>query len=400
MAAQTVIEIPYSDAEAFRRDYEADLCIGGIFVPTTDDYELRDRVTVRFELLWCGRSVELAGEIVHRIPPEMGDVGGEPGVAVQLLLSTSEVRDQLAPFALEPAPEMRPLPGDTRRDARKAARVAARVEWNGQSLTTTTRNLSRSGVLIETPERDIPIGETVTVKLSHPFSGETFSVFGKVVRHVMGDGRAVAVGIAFEMDRASRTGVSRFIEEVMGSEHTRRLGAISGSIAELGPHNTVQMLAQSAPGGTIVLRREEEEGILCFENGLLVSARLAGLSGMDAVVELLSWREGTFEFNTRIDEADGQAPIPLEAAILEAVRRLDERARVDTRSFPLQARLARGEGDGSEEDAERSTIEAALLDLASAGFTVSRALEVIPESDDDIFRAMQRLIDLKELELR
>ena len=409
VAELPVLEIPYANAVAFRRDYEADLSNGGVFVPTTRPFELREPVTVCLELSWCGRRVELAGEVVHIVAPEMTGVGGKPGVAVQFHQSAFEVRDQLAPltFDSDPDPDPDPAPdpapdrakGEDRHALRKTARVATRIDWRGGRVTGCTRNLSRSGVLIGVQEGTIPLGETATVTMRHPTSGEEFEVRGRVARHVEGEGSVTALGIAFESDEASRaSGVEHFISEVMGAEHTRRLGAISGPIAELGPHSIVQMLANSAPRGTIILRRGDEEGSLCFESGLLQSVRLGSLSGMEALIAMLGWRDGVFEFVSRLEGEPQGPPLPLEAAILEAVRQMDEQRRIDPQSFPLQARLVRTDR-GEESEDQRSTTEAALLDLASAGFTVSRALEVIPESDAEIFRALQDLIDAKALEL-
>lgn len=396
-----VLDIPYADAEAFRQDYEADLSNGGVFVPTTRAFALRDRVTVCLELRWCERRVELPGEVVHIVPPEMTGVGGKPGVAVQFNQSAFEVRDQLAPLTFDPDPDPDPRApaGETRVAVRKPARVATRIEWRGGCVMGCTRNLSRSGVLIGVQDGTVPRGEAVTVIMRHPSSGEEFEVQGRVARHVKSEGRVTALGIAFESDEASRASVERFISEVMGAEHTRRLGAISGPIAELGPLSIVQMLATSAPQGTIILRRGDDEGSLVFQGGLLRCVRLGGLTGMGALVAMLGWRDGVFEFTSRLEGEPEGAPLPLEAAILEAVRQMDEERRVDPQSFPLQARLVRTRRDAAD-DADHSTTEAALLDLATAGFTVSRALEVIPEADAEIFRALQNLIDAKALELR
>jgi len=407
VALPPVLEITYPDVEAFRRDYEADLSNGGAFVPTADAFELRSRVVVRLDLRWCGQMVEMPGEVVHIVPPEMAGVGGKPGVAVQFVKKAFEVREELGPLIDAPAtafsaeatePEMQT--GDERRAVRKTARVAARIEWSGGEVVGFSRNLSRTGVLVGTHEGSVPIGEAVTVILRHPGSGEELAVRGRVARQVSQEGRGTAMGVHFEPDADNRAKVERFVGEVMSAEHTRRLGAISGPIAELGPHSTVQMLATSAPRGTILLRRGEEEGALCFDRGLLKSARLGSLRGMEALVQMLEWREGTFEFTARIEEQAGEAPMPFDAAILEAVRQIDESARVDAaQSFPLQARLVPVDTDG-ELEPSFSTVEAALLDLANAGFTVSRALEVIPEPDQEIFRALQHLIDSKVLELR
>ena len=88
-----------------------------------------------------------------------------------------------------------------------------------------------------------------------------------------------------------------------------------------------------------------------------------------------------------------------QAALFEAMRKIDERQRVDAAAFPLQARLvARHAADGQFTGA-LSKVEEALLDVAQAGFTVQRALEVIPEPDPEIFRALRSLIDAGMLEL-
>jgi hypothetical protein len=55
---------------------------------------------------------------------------------------------------------------------------------------------------------------------------------------------------------------------------------------------------------------------------------------------------------------------------------------------------------GGELSGTLTKVEEALLDLASAGFTVQRALEVIPEPDAEIFRALRSLVDGEMLELR
>jgi hypothetical protein len=159
------------------------------------------------------------------------------------------------------------------------------------------------------------------------------------------------------------------------------------------------MFATTAGRGTIVLRRGEEEGLICFESGLMQTVRLGSVTGMKALVRMLSWREGIFEFHTSVeDPGTGEAPFPLEAAVFDAVRQIDEGERVDTSAFPLQARLVARHANAGFTGV-LSKVEEALLDLAQAGFTVQRALEVIPEPDPDIFRALRSLIDGEMLEL-
>jgi hypothetical protein len=349
--------------------------------------------------LWCDREVDLDGEVVHIVPPEMVGVGGKPGVAVQFLEAPGEIRDRLAPLCVDAGPPPAPPQGEERRAPRKAVRVEARIDFAGGSISGRTRNLSRSGVLIGLPEGSIPIAERVRVAMRHPATDEELAVEGAVVREIKSGDRVSAVAVHFDPGAACHETVERFVEALQGSEHTRLLGGISGPIAELGPQSIVQMFATTARRGTIILRRGEEEGLICFDSGLLRSVRIGAVTGMKALIRMLGWKDGTFEFHTSVEEfGTGDAPFPLEAAVFDAVRQIDERERVDT-AFPLQARLVARHGGEPGFSGALSKVEEALLDLAQAGFTVQRALEVIPEPDPEIFRALQSLIDGDMLEL-
>ena len=160
------------------------------------------------------------------------------------------------------------------------------------------------------------------------------------------------------------------------------------------------MFATSSQQGTLMLRCDQEEGVICFDAGLLRLAQLGSTTGMKALVRMLSWRAGVFEFHARIDEREiKDAPFPLEAALFDAVRQIDEGATVNQKNFPLHAKLVRRAGGDLDAFATPSKVEAAVLDLATAGFTVQRALEVIPEPDPEIFKALQALVEAELLTL-
>ena len=72
---------------------------------------------------------------------------------------------------------------------------------------------------------------------------------------------------------------------------------------------------------------------------MLRYARLGPTTGMKALVRMLAWKEGVFEFHARLDPVKHpEAPLPLEAAMLDAVRQIDEGNRIDRRRFPLDAK--------------------------------------------------------------
>jgi len=396
-----VLEVGYESAEGFTRDYRANLSSGGVFVATQGRFEPREIVVVRLCLAWCGREIDLEGEVVHIVPAELAGVGGLPGVAVQFLASPIDLRDRLAPLCVDIGPPPPPSADEERRAPRKSVRVPARIECERGTIRGRTRNLSHSGVLIGLSEGSIELGETVRVGIRHPSIEEELEVEGTVVRQVKSGGRVSAVAVQFEPSESQRQTVERFVEALQSTEATRRLGGITGPIAELGPQSIVQMFASTARRGTIVLRRGEEEGLICFEGSLMRTVRLGSATGMKALVRMLSWKEGSFEFHGHVEDVEhSDPPFPLEAAVFDAVRQIDE-GRRDGGSFPLQARLvAVHSGEAGSFDGVMSKLEEALLDLAHAGFTVQRALEVIPEPDPEIFRALQSLIDGGMIDLR
>ncbi|MFQ5418269.1 MAG: PilZ domain-containing protein, partial [Myxococcota bacterium] len=304
---------------------------------TTETFELRENVEVDIVLLFCDTQVTLAGEVVHIVPPEMASAGGKPGVAIQFSYAPAEVAGRLEPLLAAGGVTAPPRRVDSgrRRAPRTPARVPVRIDGAGAAVQGTARNLSNSGVLVATPAGGIRVGQNVRIAVENPTTGEVLEIDGTVMREIASGGEVAAVGIQFDPADDERSGVELFLEQVQSIEHTRRLGGIEGPIDELGPQNLLQMFGNAAPAGTLVLRNGEEEGLIGFENKLLRYARLGSASGMKALVRMLSWEQGNFEFHASLepmDEAD--APLPLEAAIFEAVREMDETSRIDQSRMP------------------------------------------------------------------
>jgi hypothetical protein len=119
--------------------------------------------------------------------------------------------------------------------------------------------------------------------------------------------------------------------------------------------------------------------VICFEGGVLRVARIGPLTGIKALIRMLCWDEGTFEFHTSRRGAGRRrraAAAPGGAA--RAARNIDESRRIDAARFRSRRGWSRATSEGQFTGA-LSKVEEALLDVAQAGFTVQRALEVIPE---------------------
>jgi Tfp pilus assembly protein PilZ len=386
-----ILRMSFESAEAFQSEYATNLANGGVFIATDEDLQLRQPVRVELVLAFCRKRLTLVGEVVHRMTPEMARMGAPVGVAVQFEGTVQELRKRLEPLrALSGAPQHQPKDSGRRKAPRRKARVAARIDGDAGEVAGHTRDLSRSGVMVSVPGKGVPVGDKVRLALTHPTSGESMEVDGVVVREIETDGAVSGLGIAFEPAAQERGELERFVEGVQSSEHARRLGGISGDIGELGMQNLLPMFTSTARAGTLTLCRGEDEGVIGFDGGLLRFARLGPASGMKALLRLMAWSEGRFEFHAHLDPVEEtEAPLPLEAALFDAVRLLDEEKRIDRSRLPADAK-PRVTGPGGDAE-DLSKVESAVLDLVRAGFTVQRMVDVIPEPDPEIYRALESL---------
>jgi Tfp pilus assembly protein PilZ len=394
------LEISFESPEAFEHEYATNISNGGIFVATQVPFEIRQKVEVRVKLGYLRKGIVLAGEIVHVIGPELAATGATPGVAVQLEAAATELRELFAPLVAHatrpPAPARPPSPADRRGSPRSRARVRARVECPGcETIEGRTRDLSASGVLVSMGSSPpIGVGEPVIVTIANPDTGLEREILGKVARHVTGDGGVVrAIAIQFHVRESDRKSVEKFLRELRATQHSRYLGGIQGAIAELGLASLVQTFGLAAREGTLDVIKGAEEGFVAFENGLLRAAVLGGTSGIKALARMLAWTEGTFEFHARLDPALARdEAMSLEAALLEATRLMDEGARVDRTSVPPHALLGvDAAARAAAGDLEK--LDEAVLDLASAGMNVQRILDIVPESDSEIYLAIWTLAE-------
>lgn len=407
------LDVTFDDREGFERQYRADISNGGIFVGTHRPLAVRDRVTVRLKLRFARKGLNLKGEVVHVVGEELAATGATPGVAVQFEALPAEIRTVFAPvleaIAAQPAtspraPERTAAKSDDRRAApRSRARVRARVHCPGcEIIEGRTRNLSITGVLVSIGNAPpIDIGEPVRVTITNPESGAEREILGKVARHVKGEGDVVrAIGVQFYVRDAERMTVERFLRDLRATEHTRHLGGIQGDISELGLASLIQTFGLAAREGTLDVMRGAEEGYLAVEGGCLRAVSLGGARGVKALARMLTWTEGRFEFHARIDPSLPPGDlVPLEGALLDAMRLMDESADVERSSFPPEAFL---EVDSAKRQAEgdASKLEDAVMDLAATGMNVQRILDVVPETDDEIYLALWKLSERGLLSIR
>ena len=429
------LKLAFAEPAQLLAEFERNIAKGGAQIPCRERFELREYLEVEFEFTWRHESLVFEAEIVF---------SGGGRVAVQFRKPAADLRTDLAPYmsspvlekarrklapspsssatpleaedarrapALPKAPDPRaktvlrmqreqasllreadPLNevGDRRKGSRSVARVPARLASSKVSLEGRTRDLSETGVLISADASELPLGKEVELELQHPESGERLAVRGRVSRHVEAEGTVAAVGLEFDAPEERRSELRNFVADVKRAESERARSGISGRIEELGIANLIQMLGQSSPLGTLTATHGAEEATIAFENGAVRYALLGRLRGVKALARVLKWNEGTFSFTRSVDAiTDETQPIPLQNALLEAARQVDESARAPRldmkRRFEVDRELAAG--------GELDKLEEAVVDLAAAGLSVRRMIDVIPDSDGAVQEAIRALLE-------
>jgi len=434
--------IRFERADEFQREFDRNISKGGAFVPGAAGLELREVVEVEILLAFSGQQRTLEAEVVHVIGAPAAPARDAAGAAVQFLRPASEVRDELAGLlGVRPAPASRPpaasaerwqlddleiggtdliatdelpvasdellpvasdellpelVPGpsvERRGSSRSPARVIASLDGANARIEGVTRDLSETGALISADASELPPGKRVRLALQHPETGQRVEVDGRVVRHVETEGTVAAVSVLFDVpDEGRKDELAALVRDAQSAHRRRSAGGISGQIEELGMPSLIQMLGRSSPHGTLTVRNGAEEGVLAFEGGNLRYVRLGATRSLKALSRMLLWREGHFEFHAHVATLEAEdEPIRLEAALLEATRRLDEAGARPARFDPTQR--FRVDRAALASAGALSKTEEAVLDLAAARFTVRRILDVIPEDDAEVSAALLALVE-------
>jgi Tfp pilus assembly protein PilZ len=401
-----MLVVEYKNREKFRDEFVDNIARGGLFIPTSSAIELRSIVDISVALSYCDEQIQLRGEVVHCIPEVLRSESVTPGVAVQIDLSSQEIYERFGPFLNIEEVEPVKCAGESQsesdmRDRRDSPRHPARIQArlclaSGEELQGFTRNLSATGILFSVMGDAPEIGTHLSVGLLNPVSLEAIEIQSRVARHVEGEaGDIPAIGVRFCPDASDIEGTNAFLEHLGASEHSRRLGGISGDLAELSIASLVQSFCLSTASGTITLMRGQDEGFIAFEETMLVACRVGRVGGLKALARMLAWQDGHFEFHARIEpELIRDEPILLDAAILEALRELDESHRDACQSFAPALCFDLDRGAAVSLSEELGKTEAAIVDLLGVGANVRRLLDVIPESDAKIYGALTGLVDL------
>ena len=436
MVVEDTLQVRFESPEALRREFEKNISNRGLFVASDASFEIRQPVIVEIVLEYVDASnpsLALEGEVVHCVPAEMAGSGATPGVAVQLDATAAALRERFEGLIGQQtvaAVDVDQEGAKRRGSKRGAVRVPVRV-MPGMSppFETTSRDLSGTGILLTMKQDVLPVGEIVRICLWHPSGEPSVEIDGKVVRQVQNrNGRVAAAAIAFDRNQAAEPRTREVVDALREAGHRSQLGGISGSLSDLGLANMLQMFGSSAPQGTLVVEYEGEQGWIAFADGDLLEAEVGLSTGQDALVAMIGWGDGRFQFEASADPGlvESASRRPLAGAVLAAVCALDEasqdaddddadeeeeseeatelspEARVWNSRDPGETQVMLGPLTIFEVDLEQYQIasgsldktEEAILELLQAGMSVERVCDVIPEPEAQIRSAIDGLVEL------
>lgn len=120
------------------------------------------------------------------------------------------------------------------------------------------------------------------------------------------------------------------LKQIMEREAVQGGGAgrgVSGSLAEMGLPDMVQVLWHGRKTGSLKIRSGQEQGEIHFVNGQIFNAMWGRQRGEDAFYAMIGLADGTFALDPNFKAESQEIQASPEALLLEGMRRLDEGAR-------------------------------------------------------------------------
>jgi hypothetical protein len=401
--APSPLAMRFESAEEFHGQFREDIGMGALFLPTLTEYAPKQAVEVTFDLAFCGEGVALPAEVVAVVDPALAEVGATiAGISVRFKDSASALRERLEGLTgLDLGEPLSSRRSERRKKERFSSDADVVVATPNGEFSGRNANISYTGVLALLPMTSIPVGTDVRVHLSNPRVELNLSVDGRIIHSRRCDGGVIAHGIQLQypVDRIDE--VMAFIEFLQSFDRARRLATVSGKIDASGLESVLEMFVQTAPSGTLVVSRGEDEGKIVFSENYILRCTVGMVSGMKALARMFCWSEGSFEFHhdLQLPEMRDDAQ-PFEAAMMMASVQRDEMARIgfdalgaDDGFLSHPDRLTAGRDSLSE-------LEREVLDCAADGFNAETICDMIPAPDADILKALVALLDAGAIEPR
>ncbi len=99
---------------------------------------------------------------------------------------------------------------------------------------------------------------------------------------------------------------------------------MQGNLKDMALADLIQHLCQARRTARLTLRRQDEEAILFFKDGILPHAVMGQLQGEEAVFKALGWEDGVFQLDANIEAPAATITRNWAALLVEGARLLDE----------------------------------------------------------------------------
>lgn len=105
--------------------------------------------------------------------------------------------------------------------------------------------------------------------------------------------------------------------------------ALSGTLADIGIVELVQFPSNGRKTGELIIAGTEDEARLYYNEGALVHLTVGDATGIDGLVEVVSWATGEFEFRMGVESEICSIELDLHRALMLALKTRDERAEAE-----------------------------------------------------------------------
>jgi predicted regulator of Ras-like GTPase activity (Roadblock/LC7/MglB family) len=155
------------------------------------------------------------------------------------------------------------------------------------------------------------------------------------------------------------------------------ISGFQGSVAGLSLTDVIQLKGHNKYTGGITVLYGESEGVIYFVDGEIIHAEQGGLTGEQAIYQIIKWPGGNFNIHPEMTSNVCTIHYRTDFLLLEALRRLDEERVGSTDS---------GEGKGTPVTPRRtmSKVAARLQEINGVTYAVLLDKEGSPLQDNSI----------------
>ncbi len=164
-----------------------------------------------------------------------------------------------------------------------------------------------------------------------------------------------------------------------------------GSLEDMGVVDLLTTVELGRKTGTIKLEHGGRRGAIAFADGRVIDAETGRLAGEDAVYRMLTWEDGTFEFDFAPTDRPHRVTAGIQQLLMEGMRRVDEWGRMLEQLPSIDTVFQVDYGELAERLAELPDEVNALLRLFDGHRTALHAIDDSTLSDLDALAAISRL---------